>query len=147
MAEVKQLPKRHEIQEEMTWDLKLIFESDEAFEQELKEVSGLAGEVKALQGTLGTSGEALLKGIEKVLEVNRKLEKVYVYSHLKNDQDTANSTYQTMHDKSLAVLTQIREASSWFNPEVLAIPEATLAAYMEETEGLHAYKHLIDDLT
>lgn len=147
MSEIKQLPKRHEVAADMTWDLTSIFESDEAFETALNEVSDLAKEVKALQGTVGTSSAALLTAIEKVLEVNQKVERVYVYSHLKNDQDTANNTYQTLHDRSVAVLTQLSEATSWFNPEVLAIPEETLSSFVAENDGLKPYQHLLDDLT
>lgn len=147
MSEAKGLPKRDELDENITWDLDVIFPSDEAFEEELEAVAALASEVKALQGTIGSSSDALLKGIEKILEVNRKLERVYVYSHLKNDQDTANSTYQTLHDKSTAVLTQISEAGSWLKPEVLEIPEETLKGFLEENEALRAYEHLLDDLT
>ncbi|AQS52797.1 Oligoendopeptidase F, plasmid [Jeotgalibaca dankookensis] len=147
MSEIKQLPKRQELDEAMTWDLTSIFENDQAYEQALEEVSQLAEEAKTLQGSLGASSNALLTAIEKVLEVNQKLERVYVYSHLKNDQDTANNTYQTLHDRSMAVLTKASEATSWFNPEVLAIPEETLAKYLDENEGLQAYRHLLDDLT
>ena len=42
MAEFKELPKRHEVAEEMTWDLTSIFENDQAFEAALSEVSALA---------------------------------------------------------------------------------------------------------
>ncbi|QII82545.1 oligoendopeptidase F [Jeotgalibaca arthritidis] len=147
MSEVKKLSKRHELAEETTWDLSAIFESDAVFEKELEEITELAKEVKALQGTVGESSQALLTAIEAILTVNQKLERAYVYSHLKNDQDTANSTYQTLHDKAVAVLTQVNEASSWFNPEVLAIPEETLKAYMTENDGLNAYRHMLEDLT
>ncbi|WP_373765723.1 oligoendopeptidase F [Jeotgalibaca porci] len=147
MAEFKELPKRHEVAEEMTWDLTSIFENDQAFEAALSEVSALAKEVKALQGTVGESSDALLKAIETSLKANQKVERVYVYSHLKNDQDTADNTYQTLHARSMAVLTELGEASSWFNPEVLAIPEEKLAAFMAENEGLKKYEHLLNDLT
>lgn len=147
MSDVKQLPKRNEVSEETTWDLSTIFESDEAFEKELEVISALGKEVKELQGTIGESSDALLKGIEKILATNQKLERAYVYSHLKNDQDTANSTYQTLHDKAVAVLTQVNEAGSWFNPEILAIPEETLTQYLEENDELKKYTHLLEELT
>lgn len=147
MAEIKELPKRHEVAEEMTWDLTTIFENDEAFEIALSEVSALAKEVKELQGTVSESSDALLEAIETTLKANQKIERVYVYSHLKNDQDTADNTYQTLHARSVAVLTELSEASSWFNPEVLAIPEEKLASFMAENEKLKRYEHLLNDLT
>lgn len=147
MAEVKQTLKRNQVPESMTWDLTVIYKSDEEFETDLKAVSELGKEMKKLQGSIGESSEALLNGIKTLLNMNQKLERVYVYSHLKNDQDTANSGYQTLHDKAIAVLTQVSEASSWFQPEVLAIPEETLQQYLKENEELRTFEHLLDSLT
>lgn len=147
MADVKQLMKRNEVPETMSWDLGTIYESDKAFEKDLESVSLLAKEVKDLQGTIGKSSDALVKGIEKVLEVNQKLEKAYVYSHLKNDQDTADNTYQNLHDRAVNVLTQVGEATSWFSPEIMEIPEETLTRYLEENKALQPYRHLLEDIT
>lgn len=147
MAEVKQIMKRNEVPEESTWNLGVIYDSDAAFEEDLKQIAALAQEVKGLQGTIKESSDALLEGIVKVLEVNQKLERAYVYSHLKNDQDTADSTYQNLHDKAVAVLTQVGEATSWFSPEIMEIPEETLQQYVEENEALQPYRHLLDTIT
>lgn len=147
MAEVKQIMKRNEVPVETTWDLEVIYESDQAFEEDLQQVSQLAQAAKGLQGTIKESSDALLKAIEKVLEVNQKLERAYVYSHLKNDQDTADSTYQNLHDKAVAVLTQAGEATSWFSPEIMEIPEETLEQYLEENAALQPYRHMLDSIT
>ena len=147
MAEVKQTLKRSEVAEPLTWDLSAIYKSDEVFEEDLIAISELGEEIKELQGKIGDSSNALLNGIKKILEVNQNLERLYVYSHLKNDQDTTNSKYQTLHDKAQAVVTKLSEASSWFQPEVLAIPEETLEQYVNENSELEKYRHLLDNLT
>ena len=139
--------KRAEVPEASTWDLTAIFPTDAAFEKELDELAGAVPFIWALQGTIGSSSQALLKGIEEVLEINQKLERVYVYSHLKNDQDTANSLYQNLHDKALSILTSVSEATSWFEPEIMEIPEDELEKYLAENDKLKPYAHLLDSLT
>lgn len=139
--------KRAEVPEASTWDLTAIFPTDAAFEKELDELAGAVPFIRALQGTIGSSSQALLKGIEEVLEINQKLERVYVYSHLKNDQDTADSLYQNLHDKALSILTSVSEATSWFEPEIMEIPEDELEKYIAENDKLKPYAHLLDSLT
>lgn len=139
--------KRAEVPEASTWDLTAIFPTDAAFEKELDELAGAVPFIRALQGTIGSSSQALLKGIEEVLEINQKLERVYVYSHLKNDQDTADSLYQNLHDKALSIFTSVSEATSWFEPEIMEIPEDELEKYLAENDKLKPYAHLLDSLT
>ena len=139
--------KRAEVPEASTWDLTAIFPTDAAFEKELDELAGAVPFIRALQGTIGSSSQALLKGIEEVLEINQKLERVYVYSHLKNDQDTSDSLYQNLHDKALSILTSVSEATSWFEPEIMEIPEDELEKYLAENDKLKPYAHLLDSLT
>ena len=147
MTETHQLLKRNEIPEEFTWDLTSIYASDEEYEKALDDIAESVPFVKLLQGTIGSSSKALVKGIEGVLAINRMLESAYVYSHLKNDQDTANSTYQNLHDKAISVLTNVSEAVSWFEPEIMEIPEDVLAKYLAEDEELLPYAHLLDSIT
>lgn len=139
--------KRADVPEASTWDLTAIFPTDAAFEKELDELAGAVPFIRALQGTIGSSSQALLKGIEEVLEINQKLERVYVYSHLKNDQDTSDSLYQNLHDKALSILTSVSEATSWFEPEIMEIPEDELEKYLAENDKLKPYAHLLDSLT
>lgn len=139
--------KRADVPEASTWDLTAIFPTDAAFEKELDELAGAVPFIRALQGTIGSSSQALLKGIEEVLEINQKLERVYVYSHLKHDQDTADSLYQNLHDKALSILTSVSEATSWFEPEIMEIPEDELEKYLAENDKLKPYAHLLDSLT
>ena len=59
MAEEKIL-KRSEVPEEYTWNLKDMFESDEAWIAEYEALKVYPAEVAKLQGTLGESAENLL---------------------------------------------------------------------------------------
>jgi len=147
MTNTQKRLKRADVPETSTWDLTAIFATDEAFEKALGELAGAVPFVKALQGSIGSSSQSLLKGIEEVLKINQKLERVYVYSHLKNDQDTADNLYQNLHDKAISILTSASEATSWFEPEILEIPEDELEKYLAENEQLQPYAHLLDSLT
>lgn len=147
MSEVKSLPKREEVSKELTWDLTVIFKSDQEWENAIKDAENKVQKISSLQGTLANGAEDFFEALESILDVYRSLGSVYVYSHLKNDQDTSNGTYQAMNDRARLLATKAGEATSWFEPELLSLSEDKLKGYFEEKKELTIYKHYIDQLT
>lgn len=147
MSESNKLPKRHEVPEELTWDLTVIFNSDAEFEKTYQDVEGSLAKITGFKGKLQEGATTFQQAVETLLDVSNKLETVYVYAHLKNDQDTANSTYQGMYDSASLLAAKSGEAMAWFEPEVLEIPENQLNSYFEENKELAVYRHFIDQMT
>ena len=76
---------RNEIDEKYQWDLSTIFATDQAWEEE---AASLATDIKVAShyaGHLLDSAQTLLDTTNAYLELSRRLEKVYVYAHMKND--------------------------------------------------------------
>lgn len=147
MSESNKLPKRHEVPEELTWDLTVIFNSDAEFEKAYQDVEESLAKITGFKGKLQEDATTFQQAVETLLDVSNKLETVYVYAHLKNDQDTANSTYQGMYDSASLLAAKSGEAMAWFEPEVLEIPENQLNSYFEENKELAVYRHFIDQMT
>ena len=85
--ESKVLKKREEIQEQDKWSVNEIYSSDEVWEKEYKELQEEAPKLKEFEGKLG-NGETLIKYLELNEKISRKAEKIYVYAHLRCDEDT-----------------------------------------------------------
>lgn len=143
MTEAKQLPSREEVIESLTWDLTKIFQDDAAFEVAFTEVQAELTKADSYKGTLKNGGQAFLTALEYILEVSRKLETVYVYTSLKNDQDTANTTYQALYARASSLIAQASEAISWFEPELLTLSDTTIWGYFEEEPALESYRHFV----
>lgn len=146
MTETKGLPKRSELPEALTWDLSKIFKSDEEWEKAYREAEENIDDVKKYQGTLDTGAVVFQEALEAVLKLSRKIENVYVYSHLKSDQDTENGTYQALNDRARLLATKAGEATSWFQPEVLSLSENKLKAYFKENKNLQQYEHEVNSM-
>ncbi len=136
--------KRSEVPEEYTWNLKDMFESDEAWLKALEELAVYPGKFAKLQGTLGKSAANLLKYYKLSDEVSVKLEMVYNYASMKGDEDTANSKYQDFRGKAMSTYVAIAGASSFASPEIMAIPDETMDAFYKEKKALLKYKVNID---
>lgn len=143
MSETKQLPTREEVAEASTWDLTKIFVDDAAFEVAFKELQAELKQASSYKGTLNKGGAAFLAALEYVLDVSRKLETLYVYSHLKNDQDTANTIYQALYARASSLLAQTSEAISWLEPELLTLSDETIWSYFDEEPKLEGYRHFV----
>ena len=52
MSGVKKVLKRNEVPTELTWDLSIVFETDQEFEEAFKSVQDQAHNFKKYQGTL-----------------------------------------------------------------------------------------------
>ncbi|MBD8035659.1 oligoendopeptidase F [Solibacillus sp. A46] len=142
----KQILTREEVPEHLTWDLTTIFESDEAWEAELKEVDQLSKQASDFKGKVADSAESLYNTLQFSDALYERLHKLYVYSHLKHDQDTTNSKYQDLDGRVRSVITNVGAAWSFITPEILALDEATLNSYVESYEPLALYKQSLKEI-
>jgi oligoendopeptidase F len=125
---------------EYTWDLTTIFESDEAFEEAFKEVESYLGQEEQFKGHLGDSAETLYQALALEDEAEAKLEKVYVYAHLKQDQDTANDKYTGFEARAHQLIIKFSSSWSFLVPEILQIDEATIKQFISENDKLKRYE-------
>ncbi len=75
MSDASHLPKRQDVPKELTWDLSLVFKTDNDFEKAFNEVENEIPKIEALEDTLISSADNLLNGITEILSTWRKLEK------------------------------------------------------------------------
>lgn len=147
MSETKQLPNREELPIEKTWDLTPIFKDDQAFDASFEALSQKLEKANSFQGTLANNSDSFLKAIEYLLEVYRDVEKIYVYSHLKNDQDTGNTTYQALYARASTLAAQSGAALSWFQPELLTLSDEMIDGFFEENKNLEVYRYFVKQMT
>ena len=137
---------RNEINEKDTWDLSTIFESDQKWEEELALLTEDTKQAASLEGHLLDSAESLLDITERYLDLSRRLEKLYVYAHMKNDQDTRVAKYQEYYAKAMTLYSQLDQVFSFYEPEFMAITEDQYQNFLAEEPKLQPYKHFFDKL-
>ena len=137
---------RNEIEEKYTWDLTTIFPTDEAFEAELAQVSEEVKKAASLAGHLLDSADSLLTTTEIQLDLMRRIEKLYSYAHMKNDQDTRVAKYQEYQAKGMTLYSEFGQSFAFYEPEFMAITEKQYQAFLAEQPGLQLYQHYFDKL-
>ena len=137
---------RNEIEEKYTWDLTTIFPTDEAFEAELAQVSEEVKKAASLAGHLLDSADSLLTTTEIQLDLMRRIEKLYSYAHMKNDQDTRVAKYQEYQAKGMTLYSDFGQSFAFYEPEFMAITEEQYQAFLAEQPALQMYQHYFDKL-
>jgi oligoendopeptidase F len=144
-TETKQQAKRSDIPKEMTWNLDILYSDDKIWEQDLASLDALIEKFMSYKGRLAESAEVLAEAIKSEDELDRLLEKIYVYAHLKSDEDTGNSKSQAKLDIISAKYAEIQGITAWFTPEILAIPEAQFKDYLN-SPALSFYHRTLEEL-
>ena len=140
-----ELKNRKDMNPEFMWDFTHIFPTKEAWEAAYKEAEAMTAGLAAYEGTLGESAAALQKALDAVNAAGEKLERVYLYAMLHKSGDNGDPEYQAMEARCVTLLVSYQMTTAFLTPEILSIPEDTLAAYMKE-EGLATYRHMIEDM-
>lgn len=140
------VPKRSDISAEHKWRLEDMFSTDADWETAFIHVQELLIDASNFEGELANSARILLQALCLQDTVDQELEKVYVYARMRKDEDNTRSYYQGLSDKAQTLLTQVRSAFAFMNPEILAIPTENLQQFISTEPGLQIYRHALADL-
>lgn len=147
MSKMKaELPKREDVPKHLTWDLEAIFPTDDDWEKEYKALEEAIPSLASYQGKLADSADTLLDLFQTKDKLEERIAKLYVYSHMRNDQDTTNSFYQGLNQKAQMLLTQYSSVVSYIVPEILQIDEVRIDAFLQENDDLKLYQHQLDQI-
>jgi len=132
--------KRSEIEQQYTWDLRDMFESDEKWFEEYEALKSFPEQITGYKGRLGESAETLLEFLRLDDELEVRLSMLYGYATCKGDQDTSDSYYQDMRGKAMGTLVEISEAAAFASPEIMGIDEDRLNLFYVVQPELETYR-------
>jgi oligoendopeptidase F len=142
---VTTLPTRKDVAVGDTWDLASLFRSAAEWEEALGAWEARIPGYEAFAGTLASSAERLAECLAFDLEMDREGDRIGTYAHLRASEDQAAPEAQRMVGRFQHVATRAGEKASFIRPEIMAIPAATLAGWLEKP-SLATYRLLLERL-
>jgi oligoendopeptidase F len=124
------IPLRSEVAEGDTWDLSKLFPNDEEWNKSLAEFEKMTEKIPSFQGTLGKSASHLADYLDFSSSLNLLGERLGNYAFLRQSEDEGGAGARTMVGKITMAGAKANAASSWDNPEILAIPEKDMEAFL-----------------
>lgn len=145
-VQAEKLPSRDEIEAQYKWRTQDIYTSDEEWEKDFESLKGMIGKLDRFKGKLGSSADNLLNCLKTRDEIEIQFGKLSFYASLKSDEDTRVTKYQAFRDRISALSIEIRERSSFIQPEIIRIPEKKIRKFLAENPQLKIYQHYIEDI-
>ncbi|ALP05583.1 oligoendopeptidase F [Clostridium sp. HMSC19D02] len=136
---------RSTIEEKYKWKIDKMYSSKEEIEKDISKVKNLIQEVKEYKGKLSESKENLYKVLNISENASRIVQNLYVYTHMKQHEDTRINDNQGRATKTEMLSTDLGVATSYIVPEILAIEENKLSEYLKD-EKLSFYAKYIKDI-
>jgi oligoendopeptidase F len=133
------VPERAEQDPKFQWNVSAMYARDEDWNADFARLEELVTPLEAMRGTLN-SPEAVARLFEAETTLERSADRLYVYAHLREDENTADSVSQGRHARIRAKMAEIGARLAWIEPEILAQPEATLREWTE-SEALRQHRH------
>ncbi|WP_125607981.1 oligoendopeptidase F [Lapidilactobacillus bayanensis] len=146
MSETKTLPTRAEVPEELTWNLELIYPTEQDWESDLTAVKTMASKVNTFTGKVGLSASNLSDVLVEAHDTFRKLEKLYVYASMKSNQDNGNNHFQGLLARVSSLAAKIQADIAFMEPEIIAISDQQLQEFLTAEPKLAEYSHYLDNL-
>lgn len=138
--------KRSEMDPRFQWDFTHIYPDKAHWEAAMAEAEKAVEALSALPGTLGQSKDALKKGLEQLEDASQKVEIPYIYAMLHRAADGSEPAYQEMEARGMSLAVKANAATSFLDPEILAIPKEQLDAWMTQ-EDMAVYRHMVEDIS
>lgn len=141
MAE--KIKQRSEIDPRYQWDIEAMYSSDADWEKDLKDSLAGAEDFMKYRDHLADSAKTLADALIDSDAVSQKLERVFVYARMKQDEDNRVAKQQDMLDRAVAAAAKISAMMSFLTPELIQIPEETLREFTKTDARLEQYDYVL----
>ncbi len=138
--------KRKDYSDEMKWNVKDLFAIEEDFENEFKALEQELPKYKKYQGHILENANNLYEVLTLDMDVSKRLERLYIYGHIQNDQDTTDTHYQTLYGRVAKLNEKYVSAVSFITPEILKQEYSLIEKYIEENPKLKEYERLLKEI-
>ena len=134
MEALTQLTVREDIPEEARWDLDGLYVEESLWKKDFERLEKDISGYESFKGSLANSAEKIKRCIEFDISVTRRIEKLYTYAHLRNDQDKTHAKNQENFEKVVRLHTLTTKLSSYIPSELMSIPEDRIEKFLADKE-------------
>lgn len=145
MKEKEALRTRNQIPKQDKWKVEKIYGSREEWERDFTELKRRTARFSEFQGKLNQA-DKLLEFFRLDESVFRLGSKLYVYAHLRSDEDTANTEFLALKDRIGAYLSTADAACAYAVPELLSYPEGTVEEELKSLPALEPYRFALEKI-
>jgi len=123
-----------------------MFASWDAWESAFAALEAAIDRYRAHEGTLAQGSDRLLRAYQDADALGQLAYRVWYYAALHYDEDQRDNGVNGRRQRVQLLIARWRQATSWFNPELLRVPLGTVQEWMAGSDELAVYRFAIEDL-
>jgi len=128
------------------WNLADLYADEAAWNADAAKLEAQLADIAKCKGKLGTSARRFRECFDLIYDATKRYYRLGVYAGELESEDTGDPARQALSQKSQVIATKLTEASSFVNPEVLAIGKAKIDGFFRAEPRLAIYRHPVDDI-
>lgn len=136
---------RSEIEDKYKWDLSSIYSSKKDLDKDFILAKSLSEKIIEYKNKEIKTAEDLYNLLELDIKLSRVLDKIVVYSNLKNCEDASSSENQELYGKAINFAVKISTDISFITNKILHIDDSIISKMLND-EILSEYKFFLEDL-
>lgn len=137
---------RSEIDKNYQWDLSTIYGSIDEWNKEYISTKDKLPSLTKYKGSLLKDANTLLEFLNLDTEINRKLDKLFSYAHLLNDEDTTNTKNQELFGKIVNLNNEYSKITTFVKPELLKSNYEQIKTFYKDLPELKEYEVLLEEI-
>lgn len=137
---------RDDIDDKFKWNIEDMYPNHDLWQRDVDTSLVMSSEFIKLKGKIIDSAQSLFDAFTARDAIWQKIEKAFVYSRMRRDEDNRNELYQGMCDKAQSAISKISANMSFFTPELLESSKDVIDEFIDQLPQLSQYKFLIDDM-
>ncbi|MGA0806787.1 MAG: M3 family metallopeptidase, partial [Pseudohongiellaceae bacterium] len=127
------------------WNLQDLFPDHAAWDAERQRLLVEFPKFAAFKGTLGNSSADLHAALRFTSDTYRAALRVYVYANLQQDEDLRDTAAQERNQLAEAMFARFTQETAWMDPELIAVGEQRIRAFVAENPDLAPFRHQLDN--
>jgi oligoendopeptidase F len=135
-------PSRNEVPETDRWNVEALYQSPENWKQDLEKLEW--SELSQYKGRLHDP-KAAAKLFDSYLSLQRQLEKLHTYAHLRFDEDLGNDSFKSNFGMISSLIHEFSLETSWIEPEFLSLTEVQFQKLLADST-LNPYRFHLEKI-
>lgn len=135
-----------EVDPKYVWDLTDLYPTVDAWETARRDVLAQLPDIEAFEGKLASGPDSLRQALDLMFDTTKEAARVRVYAYLDSATDLRAAEATERQQLSQQMLAALDRATSWVEPEILALGEKRVRGYQRRAPGLKPYSFYLDNI-
>lgn len=137
---------RKDVPEKYKWDNSVLYKNIEEWSNDKVTIENQIEKLKLLKGKLGENAETFYQVLKLYFDTYKLYYKLSDYAFRLADEDLRIGANQSLNQQATTLGTQLSEAASFINPEILKIDQNRIKSFFEQKKELEEFRFYVYDI-